>query len=242
MSFINNIIIAVHEAEKCQDMYSTINTISLYIALLLGFLNGMKMKAGLLTALATVVAEAYLPGPIVSAIIYIEDGFRVSGRQNGVYAFAFIPLIGFLVAKVLRKSYKQIWDIIMIIPLAMFAGARVACTITGCCRGYPFLWGVYNPEIGEILFPVQLLESLISILILIYVFWREKKNNFVPDGKNVPIILISYGIARFFTEFLHIESEVFGYTWMQAHCILMVIVGIITLRIIQKSEKRVNPI
>lgn len=240
MDFINNIIIAIDEAGQGQEMYIKINTVFLYISLLIGFLNGMKMKAGILTSLATVLAETYLTGPISSAIIYMEDGFRVSGRNNAVYAFAFIPLIGFLVAKILRKSYKQIWDIIMVIPLAMFAGARIACTVAGCCRGYPFSWGVYNPVVGEILFPIQLVESLVSILILIYVFWRERKNNFVPDGRNVPIILISYGIARFFLEFLHIESEVFGFTWMQVHCIFMLTVGMITLRIIRKSESKIN--
>ena len=124
----------------------------------------------------------------------------------------------------------------MVIPLTMFAGARIACTTMGCCRGYVSKRGVYNPLYGGIRFPVQLLETVISVLILIYVFWREKKNHFVSDGRNVPIILITYGIARFFSEFLHDDIKIFGFTWMQVHCVLMIMVGVITLRIIRRSE------
>lgn len=238
MEFINSLIIAIDEAGMRQNAYSTINSIFWYIALLVGFLNGMKLKAGIIPSIVTLAVHQCLSGPIVSAIIFIEDGFRMSGRANGVYIFAFIPLLGYLIAKVLKKSYKQIWDLYMVIPLTMFAGARIACTVTGCCHGYPCSWGVYNPEVGKILFPVQLLESLISVLILAYVFWREKKRKYIPDGRNVPIILISYGVARFFTEFLNYDSYLLGFTWMQVHCIAMLIVGIICLRIIRKSEKQ----
>lgn len=238
MEFINSIIIAIDEAGMRQEAYSTINSVFWYVALLVGFLNGMKLKIGVVPSVVTLLVHSCLSGPIVTAIIFLEDGFRMSGRANGVYIFAFIPLLGYLVAKLLRKSYKQIWDMYMVIPLTMFAGARIACTVTGCCRGYPCSWGVYNPAVGEILFPVQLLESLISIFILTYVFWRQKKRNYVPDGRNVPIILITYGIARFFTEFLNYDSLYFGFTWMQVHCVIMLIVGIVTLRIIQISEKR----
>ncbi len=237
MSLLNDLIIAIDEAGLRLNAYSTINTIAMYISLLVGLVHGLKLKIGIWATVVTVAAEYLLSGPIVTAIIYIEDGFRMSGRANGVYIFAFIPLISYLVAKVFRKSYKQIWDVMMVIPLTMFAGARIACTVTGCCRGYPCAWGVYNPDGGQILFPIQLLESLVSILILIYVFWREKKNHFVSDGMNVPIILISYGIARFFMEFFHDTAKIFGFTWMQVHCVLMIIVGFITLKIIKRSEK-----
>ena len=127
----------------------------------------------------------------------------------------------------------------MIIPIIRFAGARIACTITGCCRGYPFELGVYNPIVGERLFPIQLLEAFVSILIVGYVFWREKKNNFVSDGKNVPIILISYGITRFFLEFLHDNGQVFlGMDYMHFHCILMILVGVVCWFILNKEKPK----
>lgn len=239
MDFVNEIIVAIDEAGIRQEAYSTINTISLCIALLIGIVNGYKLKVDTLTTIITVLVYYLLSGPIVTAIIFIEDGFWISGRQNGVYIFSYIPLLGYIVSKIIRKSYKEVWDIMMVIPLVMFMGARIACTITGCCRGYPFSWGVYNPVAREILFPIQLLESLASLLILIYVFVREKKRKYVADGKNVPIILIVYGIVRFVLEYLHYEPRAFGFTLMQFHCVFMVFVGLITLRILKRSENKV---
>ncbi len=239
MSWINDFIIAIDEAGLRQDAYSIINTIALIVALLIGLVNGLKLKVGIIATIVTLLAYYFLPGPIITAIMFIEDGFTVTGRQNGVYIFAYIPLIGYLVSIIVKKTYKQIWDVLMVIPLARFILARVACTVTGCCSGYPFKWGVYNPVEDQNLFPIQFLEAFVSLLILIYIFWREKKNKFIPDGKNVPIVLISYGIARFFLEFLHNNEKMFlNVNLMQFHCVLMIIVGGITLSIIQKSEKR----
>ena len=239
MNWINDLIVAVDEAGLRQDAYSIINTVGLIVALLIGLANGLRLKVGIIATIVTLLAYYFLPGPIITAIMYIEDGFRITGRQNGVYIFAYIPLIGYLVSIIVRRSYKQIWDVLMVIPIARFVVARIACTITGCCSGYPSEWGVYNPVVVETLFPIQLLEAFVSLLILVYVFWREKKNKFIPDGKNVPIVLISYGIARFFLEFLHNNEKMFlNVNLMQFHCVLMIIVGVITLRIIRKSEKK----
>ena len=209
--------------------------------MLAGLVNGRKLKVGVLATIFAVAVYYFLSGPIVSAIIYLEDGFRNSGRKNGVYIFMYIPLLGYLASKLMRKSYKEFWDVMMVVPLTMFAGARIACTVTGCCEGYPFVWGVYNARTGDIRFPVQLLESVVSIMILVYVFVREKRRGFASDGKNVPIILISYGIARFITEFLRDDNKLFGFTWMQVHCVAMLIVGLITLRIINQSERKMVP-
>ena len=227
----------IAEAGQSNAVYGTINDVGMVIALLFGLFHSLKLKNGWWATFLTIAVYYFFAGRIASAIIYIEDGFRVSGRANAVYAFAYMPLLGFLVALIARKNYKAIWDALMVIPLTMFACARVACTVAGCCRGFPTQWGVYNPVVEQPLFPVQLLETLISLAILAFVLWREKKNAFVPDGKNMPIILISYGIARFLTEFLHDDAKIFGFTWMQVHCVVMIAVGILTLKVIQHSEK-----
>ena len=67
--------------------------------------------------------------------------------------------------------------------------------------------------------------------------WREYRNNFVPDGKNVPIILIFYGISRFFLEFLHNNAKLFwNINLMQFHCVLMILVGVVCWFILNKEK------
>ncbi len=236
-------IIAIDEAGLRIDAYNTINSISFYGSIILGILHGFKLKAGIIVVILSVLIERYLAGPLANAIIYVENGFVDTGKQNAVVAFVFVPLLGFVLAKVFRRSYKVMWDVMMVPPIIMFAGARIACTFAGCCRGYPFEWGIYNVKTSGNVFPIQLLESLVAIAILVFIFARERKNKFIPDGKNVPIILIFYGASRFFLEFLHNnEKIIIGLASTQFHCILMIIVGVLTLMIIRKSENKLTPI
>ena len=242
MDLIKELIISINEAGLRTEMYSTINSVAFYLSIILGILHGIKLKVKAIPVILSVLLERYSAGYLASAVIYVENGFVNTGKKNAVVAFVFAPLIGYIVSKLLKKSYKEIWDVVMVSPLVMFAGARIACTIAGCCRGYSCSWGIYNVKVDENVFPIQLLESLVTILILVFVFCREKKNNFVPDGKNVPIILISYGVLRFFLEFLHDnEKIVLGLASTQFHCVLMILVGVITLLIIRKSEKTEAP-
>jgi len=239
MDWIKDLIININEAGLRTEIYSTINSVAFYLSIILGILHGIKLKVKAFPLILSVLLERFLAGYLANAVIYIENGFVDTGKKNAVVAFVFVPLIGYIVAKLLKKSYKEIWDVVMVSPLVMFVGARIACTIAGCCRGYSCSWGIYNVKVDGNVFPIQLLESLVTILILVFVFCREKKNNFVPDGKNVPIILISYGVLRFFLEFLHDnEKIVLGLASMQFHCILMIIVGVITWKILAQDEKK----
>ncbi len=241
IDLINNLIVTIYEAGLRTDAYSTINTIASIIAAVFGLLHGMKLKQGIIAVAVSVAIERALSGPLMTAILFVENGFKPTSRADGVVVYAFIPLLAFLVSKLVRRSWKEIWDVMMPVPLVMFVGARIACTVAGCCRGFPSSWGVYNVKTDSILFPIQLLQAFVTVLILVAVIWREKKNNFVPDGRNVPIILISYGILRFFLEFLQDNNKIFlGCSSTSFHCLFMILIGVITLLIIRHSEKNVK--
>ena len=52
------------------------------------------------------------------------------------------------------------------------------------------------------LFPIQLLEGLVSAAIAIWLIVYAKKHDYDCDGLCMPYMLISFGITRFFLEFL----------------------------------------
>ena len=107
MNLINNLIIAIDEAGLRLDAYSTIHSISFYLAIFLGILHGFKLKVGVIAVIVSVLVERYLAGPLATAIIYVENGFVDTGKQNAVVAFVFVPLFGFVLAKIFRKSYNK---------------------------------------------------------------------------------------------------------------------------------------
>lgn len=239
MELINGWIRALSEAGALNSAYSTINTVAEIIAVLFGVIHGRKLRVGYLPVVAAVAVQRLTAGPLMNGILYVENGFATGYTYNAPVVFVFVPLLGYLVAKILKKPWQDIWDVMMPVPLIMFIGARIACTVAGCCYGYPCSWGVYNAGLEEYQFPIQLLEAFATVLIVAAAVFREKKNQFVPDGRNVPIMLISYGIIRFFLEFLHNNKKILlGCSSTSFHCILMILVGSLTLFIIRKHEKK----
>ena len=237
MGLINGIILEISQAGQSMTTYLFINNVFFYFSIMVGLLRGRKLQVGLVATVIAVAAERILASPLSNVILFVQNGFVKTGEMNVVVVFAWVPLTAYLLSLLVRRPWKQIWDLLMPLPLVMFVGARFACTVEGCCRGVPCDWGIYNSITGQTVFPVQLLESLVTILILIKVFRREKKNNFATDGRNVPIILINYGIARFFLEFLHDNAKIiFGMNAMSFHCLFMILVGIFCLWIIRRSE------
>lgn len=233
-----DILVAIADARMHGTMYVTINSISSYLALFLGILHGRKLGLRWHHAIIPVVVERNTTGYLMSLVLWIENGFQPGTVASAPVAYPYIPILAFLVAKLLRTSWKEVWDAVMPVPLMMFVGARVACTVAGCCYGYPCSWGIYNVNLGIYVFPIQLVEALATVLILAAVYRREKKNNFVPDGRNVPIILISYGIVRFFLEFFHDNKKIiFGLATTSFHCLIMIAAGLIALWLIRRSEQ-----
>jgi phosphatidylglycerol:prolipoprotein diacylglycerol transferase len=120
------------------------------------------------------------------------------------------------------------------------AFGRLGCFAAGCCYGKPtnLPWGVkFSDEwahrisdtpLGVHLHPTQLYEFLVELLNFFLLFWLIRRKRF--DGQIIGTYLFSYGVARFFLEFLRDDAgrgQFLG-TWMTATqfiAILMVIAG-----------------
>lgn len=235
---IAKLFMSIADAGMLTNAYYFINNIGNYAAIAFGLIHARKLRVHFLTAVIAIIIERELFGYIMTGVLFVENGFEPTALKNAVVAYPYIPLLAWLVAKLLKQSWKTMWDVMMPDCLVAFVGARISCTVTGCCYGYPCSWGIYNVQKGEYLFPIQLLEAFAAVIILVAMVKREKKNGFIPDGRNVPLILISYGVLRFFLEYLHDNEKIIaGLASTQFHCLIMIAVGIISLRILKKSEQ-----
>lgn len=113
-------------------------------------------------------------------------------------------LVGIRIAKcsfvVIEKT------VVPYIPLGHAIG-RIGCLLAGCCYGMPYdgMLAVYypnaasgvSPEQGY--FPIQILEALWNILVMVYLLWIEKRNT-KPRGVLFEY-LCAYAVGRFVLEF-----------------------------------------
>ncbi len=113
-------------------------------------------------------------------------------------------------------KYMKIY--IPCLPLA-HAFWRIGCALTGCCYGIPYDGPgavIYDHSIiapdKVRLFPVQLTETVINLLItvvlLFYIFNRKGRTN-----HSIAIYCVLYGTARFILEFLRCDLERGKFLW-----------------------------
>ncbi len=242
-------------------------SIGILIAVLRSHINNQKKEdvfyASLFSAIGLIIGAKLLY--IVINIPYIVDNFKVI-ISNPKYiidilqsGFVFYGgLVGAIVSiYIYTKKYKV--DFVSLIetlapsfPL-IHAFGRLGCFFAGCCYGIPF-----NPPIGMMfnesmvaphniaLFPVQLLEALLNILIFIFliIYARKKRSR----GNVISIYLIFYSVVRFIVEYLRYDAErgfLAGISTSQwfSIIILILVIGVYIFKkfILISREKHQNP-
>lgn len=189
---------------------------------------------------AIVLVLIVYPAVVVWMFImyWIESGFTHFGGNNIVRVFVYVPLVAYPVAKLLKIENRKINSMLALGPAAVHAVSHIGCVFAGCCNGYPSSWGVYNVITKSILFPNQLLEVILAWAILIYLLVRAKKKQYIPDGREYPIMLMMFGGTRFLCEFLRDnEKLLLGCSSLAFHALFMAVVGAIWLIVLNKSEK-----
>lgn len=226
------------------NLYRTINNATAnLVPLLVPILFGRKFRIGIIKGLiATILTRYTLLGVVATFLFWMNNGFENWGvGGNIVVTFVYTPLFAFFWAKILRTTWARMSDFLILLPLLLHGFYRIACTFAGCCHGYPCSFGLYSGSAGMVCFPIQMIESLWSFLVVGFLLILAKKKNYETGGVLAPLGLILYGGARFFFEFLHDnEKLVFGCSAIAFQSLFMAVVGAVMLVLITAREKRAS--
>ncbi len=171
----------------------------------------------------------------------LEGGFVFYG---GLIA-AFILVVWY--AKHYKLPFITLMDIVVTSVPILHAIGRIGCFCAGCCYGkewsgifsVTFTRAIAAPN-GVSLFPVQLLESLLNLVLFIALerlFIAKYK-----QSKNAPIIstyCIGYGIIRIITELFRgdaVRGVSLGISTSQIISIFIIAFGIIMLKYTKKAK------
>lgn len=195
---------------------------------------GVKTWQALLTTLI-VYSITYL---WIHVQYWIESGFELFGPNNMVRGFVYIPLFALPVARMLNIKWTRMCDFIAPCVCISFGISHMGCIFTGCCRGFACSWGIYNPKVQQILFPVQLFEAFTALLIVAYVVLRAKKRQYSSDGLSFPVMLLCYGSTRFLWEFARDNEKIlWSVSSLAFHALFMALVGLAILVYSKRREK-----
>lgn len=211
----------------------------LSITLFLGRKYGIGAKKLIPITAIVFWAQSALTSLLFQVPLHVRGG----GVSSVVRAFVYLPLVLLLCSKLFKVKWGALCDIIAPGICAAQGIGSSACIFTGCCHGYPFAYGIYNPVYEMRLFPVQLCETGTSLLIALYLILRTKEHHYETDGRSFPLMLMLFGIARFMWEFFRNNTKVL---WkcsdVGLHALFMVIVGAaVYVYMILKSKTQTIP-
>ena len=233
---MNELIIRVSELGLTGTLYDTFFALGFVSVFLFVVLYGKKMGIPLWKSIVVVMIVYPMAVLWMFIMFWIESGFKNFGGNNIVRVFVYVPLIALPVAKLLKMSWKDICAMLALGPVAVHTVSHFGCIFAGCCRGYANSWGLYNVTTEEICFPIQPIESLIAWCIIAFLLIRGKRHSYIADGKEYPIMLILFGVTRFFCEFLRDNKKIwFGLSGLSFHALFMAVVGGITMFVLCKK-------
>jgi prolipoprotein diacylglyceryltransferase len=172
-------------------------------------------------------------------LAWVENGFTNWGANNIVRVYVYIPLIAIPVAKILKCSAGKVIDYVApSLALQQVIGHSV-CPFAGCCHGYYCEWGIWNPVMQTTLFPIQWVECLVALAIVIFLVWYAKKERYAGKGMVYAMFLVTFGSTRFFLEFLRDNDKlILGISGLAFHALFMTVVGLVWMAFIDETEKQ----
>ena len=170
----------------------------------------------------------------------LSGGFVFYGGLIGGFAFAY------LYSKQFKVSFNALLEVIVpSIPLIHAVG-RLGCFSAGCCYGIhyegPFSVIFHHSPIAPLgisLFPIQLFESFLNLMIFIVLFTFAKKLKSAHFLAGLYLIL--YSISRFHLEYLRGDIER-GFQWLlstsQWISLILCALGVYLMVIDRKNRKK----
>ncbi len=237
-NFLDQLIINVEKAGLEGLVYNAFTFASGCTALSFNIWYGKKLNISFIKRILISAIQISLIIVIMKTVLWIQSGFTYFGINEVAVVFVFLPLIALVSSKILKLPFNKTADIAAFTPLCIHIVARMGCIFTGCCYGYPCSWGIYNIRWQERHFPVQLLESALTLIIVLVLLLILRKHKYNSKGFLLPTVIITYGTVRFCTEFLHYGGKVWNeLSMMSFHSLLMIIVGSLLLFVMIKRNK-----
>ncbi|MBQ7689103.1 MAG: prolipoprotein diacylglyceryl transferase [Clostridia bacterium] len=211
--------------------------------------KGISKKRGATYTLFTFFGG--LLGAMVMGVIYTAAA-RSVGLEDVSYvaifgAVIFTPLL-LLAALGLEKrrdpavNIPAVMDCITPGSFTVVICGKFGCFLYGCCYGVQSAFGIWNPLIGQKVFPVQLFEVLSMLVILLLLAVLQKRAWWI-EGLAYPVTAAIYAAVRFGWEFLRaypapMRHFIFGMTLWQFCCVLVFAVSAAVIACICISSRK----
>ena len=140
-------------------------------------------------------------------------------------------LAAYIYEKIENHENKVMKYTILSLPL-VYGLSKIACFLVGCCYGIPYDgigYVIYPAGLNEKLFPIQMVETIVFLLIFILLHKNKEKKGILT------ITLLVCTITKFLLDFLRYDHIKKIFTINQIVC--MIFMGVIVFLYFKKGKK-----
>ncbi len=190
------------------------------------FWNAKNYKIPLKKAIPFVLVVYTVSVAWMFILYWAESGFKNFGGNNIVRIFVWVPVFAWPMCRVLKLDFNTMCDYLAPVVCVQHGVSHFGCIFGGCCYSYEWSRGIYNHVLHYKTFPIQPIEALVAVAIVLYIWSKEKKSGFKVTGEYYPLMLILFGYSRFLLEFARDNDKLFlGISNLAIHALIMGVVG-----------------
>ena len=207
-------------------LYQVFIIISIVLYALYIFIKLKDDKKRSILYLLIVIPLIIIVGKLFTVITTKNTNIISAGLSSSGGALSII-LIRYIYSKIVKNN-KYFTHSILFLP-CMYGIAKLGCFFNGCCFGMPYEGplAIYYPNIyWDSVFPVQLVESIIFLLIFLY-FYKSKKD--------IRWLVIISALSKFLLEYLRFSHIGKIITVNQITSLIIIFITLII--ILNKKEK-----
>lgn len=207
------------------ELYGSIIVFSIIIGYISIISNLGKCKVKIETIFISAIFSFFsiFIGAKLYSIITNISKYNLINAPLSSYGAAIGIILTIFIFVLIDKKNRYILLNTYVIHIPLFYGlSKVACHFGKCCYGikYNGLFSVFNEEIGYNVFPIQLLESIVFIIIFIYCYINYKKHK----KNNLEITIIISALAKFLLDYLRISHVGILFSTNQIISILFILI------------------
>ncbi|MCQ2462042.1 MAG: prolipoprotein diacylglyceryl transferase [Clostridia bacterium] len=190
-----------------------------------GLLKKIKDRAvyGILLFFQYMIIAASIIVPVKNLNTWFGN-IVTEGALNYFGTLFFIPFFVSIAAVAVGINPIECMDMLSAVYPFSLIPIKIACFCAGCCNGMEWEHGLYYVSEDKVMFPSQLVETALALLIFLFLLFYRKK---AKKGTVYPVFVICYSATRFASEFFRIEPDVFFFLkTYHILCIIGVALGI----------------
>ncbi len=240
---VKEILIYLQGKGMTEYVYFAFHLLSFFVAVPFFIRLGKKMQINPLRAFVSLLIICIIFLVLINLIGWVEAslGFGNFGRKNAVTIYIWLPLICFAVSKLTKVEQAQLCTLMAPTMPLIQAASRPGCLVAGCCKGFPWQWGIYNIHTKDLRFPMPIVEMLWMLGVVVLVVYLLKRQKYKPVNWLFPLMLVVFGGIQFVSEFFIDNAKIWGsWSLRSFHEMSMVIVGVIWFMKISKDNEKKN--